>query len=75
MSTGQQAEPQTEPQTAMRIDPVCGMRVVDRPEAPHATFDHVAYVFCSEECRWRFLAHPERYVSAIAFEPGRHATG
>lgn len=52
-----------------RRDPVCGMPVADGPEALHATFDQATYAFCSEECRRRFLAHPARYVSAIAFEP------
>lgn len=56
-------------------DPVCGRRVEDRPDALHATFDGVTYLFCSEECRREFLHKPERFVSSLSFEPGRHAAG
>ena len=63
------------PHTATRVDPVCGRLVADVPGAPHATFDGVTYVFSSEECRREFLHKPERFVSSLSFEPGRHAAG
>lgn len=47
-------------------DPVCGM-ALGSPEAaagllPRADFAGVTYRFCSEGCRVRFIAAPERYV-------------
>lgn len=56
-------------------DPVCGMRVADAPDALRGNFDGVTYAFCSEACRREFLHSPERFVSSISYEPGRHAAG
>jgi Cu+-exporting ATPase len=49
-------------------DPVCGM-TVDPATAKHRA-DHAgtAYYFCSAKCREKFLADPERYLSAAAHE-------
>jgi uncharacterized protein len=44
-------------------DPVCGM-TVDRGKALTAEHDGHVHVFCSEHCRHRFVAEPERYCSA-----------
>jgi uncharacterized protein len=46
-------------------DPVCGMRV-DRHQA--VAFEHAGstYSFCSEHCRSRFEAAPQRYVGGLA---------
>ncbi len=40
------------------VDPICGMTVAVTPSAVSATHDGVAYYFCSESCRGRFLADP-----------------
>ena len=42
------------------IDPVCGMRVVVTSDTPRVVRDGGVDWFCSEACRDRFLAHPER---------------
>jgi uncharacterized membrane protein YraQ (UPF0718 family)/YHS domain-containing protein len=43
-------------------DPVCGMQV-DRARALAERHDGREFYFCSEHCRERFRANPERYVS------------
>ena len=51
-------------------DPVCGMRVdpdLSDFKAEHAGVD---YVFCSALCRDRFIAEPERWISAEGDEDG-----
>ena len=47
----------------MERDPVCQMDV-DKATAP-ATAEYLGerFYFCSEECKRRFVADPERYVS------------
>jgi uncharacterized membrane protein YraQ (UPF0718 family)/YHS domain-containing protein len=50
-------------------DPVCGMRV-DRARALQAEHDGRTYAFCSEHCRERFMADPERFSRTAA--PGAH---
>ena len=46
------------------LDPVCGMqvRVDDAPAS--ASFGGVRYRFCSDRCRERFLAEPERFAAS-----------
>jgi trehalose synthase len=44
-------------------DPVCGMSVDSEEGAPETTFGGVAYRFCSEECRDRFLRDPGHYLT------------
>ena len=49
---------------ATAIDPVCGMTV--RLDAGKPTFEHegATYHFCSQGCRTKFAADPERYLQA-----------
>ncbi|RTL51724.1 MAG: heavy metal translocating P-type ATPase [Bradyrhizobiaceae bacterium] len=57
-------EPDTRP-----LDPVCGMRV--DPQAPKGGRLHYKdqdYVFCSERCRTRFEAEPEKYLAKAGSE-------
>jgi Cu+-exporting ATPase len=50
-------------------DPVCGMDV-DPHRAPHlAQHGGRTFYFCSGGCRAKFVAAPERYLSAKAAEP------
>lgn len=44
-------------------DPVCGM-VVSQSTAP-ADFEHEGktYYFCSDACRDKFVANPDKYIS------------
>lgn len=48
------AEPVTLP--AQTVDPVCGMRVVVRPDTPHRAVDGVDVWFCSTACRDAYAA-------------------
>ena len=60
--TGLRSHPPEIPQSCpMQIDPVCGMKVLSSSslEAQHAGR---RFVFCSGDCRAKFLAEPERYV-------------
>jgi uncharacterized membrane protein YraQ (UPF0718 family)/YHS domain-containing protein len=45
-------------------DPVCGMTVDRHAGKPTATHGGHTYYFCSEGCRAKFEAEPERYVAA-----------
>lgn len=60
-----------------RRDPVCGMAVEAGPGAPRASREGETFVFCSEACRARFLAGPDRYLrpgmSAPSFPGGSDA--
>ena len=47
-----------------RRDPVCGMAISDPEKALKMTYTGLEFSFCSEGCRGRFLATPERYVAA-----------
>jgi Cu+-exporting ATPase len=42
-------------------DPVCGMEI-DVKDAPTESIDGKSYVFCSEECREKFVANPSDYL-------------
>ena len=42
-------------------DPVCGMEV-EESSALRAEHDGVTYLFCSENCRWRFLRDPGEFT-------------
>jgi len=44
-------------------DPVCGMDVDPAATPHHATHDSREYHFCSDGCRTKFVADPERYLS------------
>ena len=44
-------------------DPVCGMAIASGATAPQAERHGVRYLFCSEDCRARFLDDPDRFLS------------
>lgn len=46
---------------ARAVDPVCGMDVDNDRSAFRVAWDGRGVVFCSEQCRTRFLAEPARY--------------
>ena len=54
-------------------DPVCGMRV-DRLKALRSDALGGAHFFCSEDCRGRFEADPERYASQRGTSVGSPAS-
>ena len=48
------------------IDPVCGMQVRKESAPAQVTMGHDDYYFCSDRCRERFEAEPEKYSSGMA---------
>jgi len=46
----------------MATDPVCGMTVDPHAGKPTKSFGGSTYFFCSEGCRSKFAADPERYL-------------
>lgn len=56
----------------MSTDPVCGMRVDQATAAASCEHDGVEYLFCSEGCMRRFLAHPAHYLDAGSDAEHRH---
>ncbi|MGC8489721.1 MAG: permease, partial [Clostridia bacterium] len=48
------------------IDPVCGMQVRIADAPAEATWDGKSYWFCSDRCRVRFEAEPERFTGSEA---------
>jgi uncharacterized protein len=58
-------------------DPVCGMAVDRSAGKPTSEYAGRTYYFCSEACKARFDAEPERYAratprEAVALEHGGH---
>lgn len=43
-------------------DAVCGMELHPTENAPSAEFRGNTYVFCSEQCHWRFTTSPRFFV-------------
>jgi YHS domain-containing protein len=44
-------------------DPVCGMQVdTSKPVRHQATHNGTTYTFCSESCKSKFVADPEKYA-------------
>lgn len=57
----------------MQTDPVCRMQIEPKHESPRAEHKGTAYYFCSEGCRNKFVADPEKYASAGAPAAGHGA--
>ncbi|MGH6824810.1 heavy metal translocating P-type ATPase [Methyloceanibacter sp.] len=53
----------TESAAHMATDPVCGMKVDTHAGKPTAGHGGDTYYFCSEGCRGKFVADPERYLT------------
>jgi len=51
---------------ATAIDPVCGMSVDVRPDAPHHEYAGQTYHFCSAGCRSTFAKEPSGFVEGAA---------
>jgi YHS domain-containing protein len=50
--------------TGLAFDPVCGMQVQTANAPARAEHDGHTYHFCSDHCRERFSASPERFTQA-----------
>lgn len=52
--------------TVTVTDPVCGMQVDPATTTHYASHAGVDYYFCSARCRERFLAEPDKFLTAAA---------
>jgi P-type Cu+ transporter len=50
----------------MAKDPVCGMKIDDKNPEFQTQFDGRKYVFCSAECKEKFVQEPEEFVETAA---------
>ena len=48
------------------VDPVCGTELERTDAEAAADYRGTVYYFCSMACKERFIAAPERYVTAAA---------
>jgi trehalose synthase len=58
--------PQRPARPGVLRDPVCGMALQPQQGLPAARFDGQRVLFCSEGCKARFLANPQRYAGHVA---------
>ncbi len=59
----------------MVTDPVCGMRVDPNNAPASCTYNGHNFYFCSEECKQKFEANPEEFLSsAEAMNPEGYGT-
>lgn len=58
---------------AKATDPVCGM-TVDTATAKTAVHAGQTYYFCSESCRSKFEAAPQKYVGAVTGRTQQHTS-
>jgi Cu+-exporting ATPase len=54
------------PELREALDPVCGMTVTTHGSAEATVHGGLTYYFCSANCRARFEAEPERYLTSGA---------
>ncbi len=52
----------------MAIDSVCGMTVDEKSTALRTEYQGSQYYFCSDNCRHKFLAAPQKYVHSVVQE-------
>lgn len=45
------------------VDPVCGLQVDPETAVAETCHNGTAIYFCSENCKTRFLAAPDRYIN------------
>ena len=55
--------------TPLARDPVCGMRVDPQKARHRSEHKGVPYYFCSERCRVRFEAEPDKYLAPASGAP------
>jgi Cu+-exporting ATPase len=67
--TGNPAQGQPAEKRLLGIDPVCGMKVFEKPDVPRREHGGQTYYFCNPGCAAKFDADPERFLKAPASEP------
>src|SRR5258707_2307484 len=70
---GDAAKAGAETAAASAIDPVCGMSVNPATAKHRFSYNGEDYFFCSERCRERFEAEPEKYLQPKQPEPAAPA--
>jgi Cu+-exporting ATPase len=68
-SVGHPAHEQAGEKRLLGIDPVCGMKVFEKPNAIRREYRASTYYFCNPSCAAKFEADPERYIKAPDSEP------
>ncbi len=63
------------PGTGTATDPVCGMTVDLSKDKPTHVHEDTTYHFCSEGCRTKFAADPDKYLKAAADKGSGSAHG
>ena len=51
------------------IDPVCGMKMFEKPNVPRRDYTGKTYYFCNPGCAAKFEADPERFLKVPGGEP------
>jgi Cu+-exporting ATPase len=51
------------------LDPVCGMEVLEKPNAVSRRHGETTYYFCCAGCAARFNADPERFIAKLGSAP------
>lgn len=65
--TSEKADAATEPQPeSLARDPVCGMSIDRRTASHRHEVADTTYYFCSDRCREKFAAEPDRYLNSTA---------
>lgn len=53
----------------MTKDPVCGMQIDKLKAAHRIEYQGVVYYLCSDDCRQKFDADPDKYAGSISANP------
>jgi Cu+-exporting ATPase len=74
ITMNQQSTAVAENEVAEVVDPVCGMTISPADAAGTSTYKGDTYYFCMTDCKEKFDADPQKYLSpAPAAEPGADA--
>ena len=50
--------------TTKALDPVCGMEIEPQPESPRSAYGGETFFFCSDACKRKFDAEPDKFANA-----------
>jgi len=68
-NTGHSSHGQAGEKRVLGIDPVCGMKVFEKPTVPRREYKGKTYYFCNPGCAAKFEADPARFLQAPGSEP------
>jgi Cu+-exporting ATPase len=69
--TAQPSDGQSGEKRVLGTDPVCGMKVFEKPDVPRREHGGKTYYFCGAGCAAKFDTDPERFIRAPGSEPMR----